>query len=148
MGRFVPTSEMAPSPEPWDLGPERGTRCATAATSGGEPVSLEEFIALSNTSAFLVIRDGEVVYERYAHGDGPDSLHTSFSVAKSFTSALVGIALGEGKIDSLDDPVRKYLPELTSPTFEGRERPPRAPDGPPAFASTSATRSPRRTSTA
>jgi hypothetical protein len=43
----------------------------------------------------------------------------SFSVAKSFTSALLGIALGEGKLDSLDDPVRKYLPELTSATFDG-----------------------------
>jgi CubicO group peptidase (beta-lactamase class C family) len=40
-------------------------------------------------------------------------------MAKSFTSALLGIALGEGRIESLDDPIRKYLPELTSPTFDG-----------------------------
>lgn len=118
MDRFVPTSVMPPSPQPWDLGPDADT-LRYQGTFQGESVSLEDFIALSDTSAFLVIRDGRVIYERYAHGDSRDSLHTSFSVAKSFTSALVGIALEEGKIERLDDPIRKYLPELASATFDG-----------------------------
>lgn len=116
--RFVPTSEMPASPNPWDLGVNSNTLTFTGDFMG-KPTSLEEFIALSDTSSFLVIKDGEIIYENYSHGDSVDSLHLSFSVAKSFTSALLGIALGEGKIDSLQDPIRKYLPELTSPTFDG-----------------------------
>ena len=118
MERFVPTSVMPASPNPWDLGPSADT-LAYRGTFLGTETSLEEFIALSDTSAFLVIQDGRIVFERYAHGDSATSLHTSFSVAKSFTSAVLGIALGEGKLESLDDPIRKYLPELTSETFDG-----------------------------
>ena len=118
MDRFVPTSRMAPSPAPWDLGPNRDTLDYTG-TFHGEPTSLADFIALSDTSAFLVIKDGEVIHETYARGDTRESLHTSFSVAKSFTSALIGIALEQRSIERLDDPIRKYLPELTSPTFDG-----------------------------
>ncbi|MEM9256382.1 MAG: serine hydrolase [Pseudomonadota bacterium] len=117
MGRFVSTSTMPAAPQPWDLGPNRDSLTFTGEFLG-EPKTLKEFIELSNTSSFLVLKDGEVVYEHYAHGDTRDSLHISFSVAKSFTSALVGIALGEGKIKSLDDPIRGYLPELTSDTFD------------------------------
>ena len=75
-----------------------------------KPTTPEEFIDLSNTSAFLVIKDGKIIYENYSHGDSLDSLHVSFSMAKSFTSALLGIALDEGKLNSLDDPIRKYRP--------------------------------------
>lgn len=118
MDRFVPTSVMTASPVPWDLG-ESDDSLSFNGTFFGEPTSLDAFIERSNTSAFLVIKDGRLIYERYDHGDSRASLHTSFSVAKSFTSALAGIALGEGHIDSLDDPVRKYLPELTSATYDG-----------------------------
>lgn len=116
--QFVATAEMTPSPDPWDLGTSNDS-LRYQADFMGNPTSLEEFISLSDTTAFLVIRDGQVVYEKYAHGDSRKSLHASFSVAKSFTSALLGIALGEGKIGSLDDPIRQYLPELTSKTFDG-----------------------------
>ncbi len=118
MQRFVPTSVMPASQDPWDLGPSSDS-LAFEGSFHGKPTSLEAFIDLSDTSAFLVIKDGRVVYEKYLHGDSRDSLHTSFSMAKSFTSALLGIALAEGKIESLDDPVRKYLPALTSPSFDG-----------------------------
>jgi CubicO group peptidase (beta-lactamase class C family) len=117
MDRFVPTSTMSPSPTPWNL----GTSNESLTYSGellGKPTSLQQFIELSDTSAFLVFKDGQLIFENYRHGDSVSSLHTSFSVAKSFTSALAGIALAEGHLDSLDDPVRKYLPELTSATFD------------------------------
>lgn len=118
LDRFVPTSEMAPSPDPWDMGDNAGTLDYTG-NFRGEPTTLDAFIELSATSAFLVIKDGNIIHEQYAHGDKRDSLHVSFSVAKSFTSALIGIALHEGKLESLDDPIRKYLPALTSEAFDG-----------------------------
>lgn len=117
MGRFVPTSTMTASPQPWNMG-QNNNSLSFSGEFRGEPTSLEEFIALSDTSAFMVIKDGKILHEHYAHGDSRESLHISFSMAKSFTSALVGIALEEGAIDSLEDPIRKYLPELTSKTFD------------------------------
>ncbi|NND69732.1 MAG: serine hydrolase [Halioglobus sp.] len=117
MQRFVPTSVMTPGEQAWDLGANADTLEFTGDFLG-EPTSLENYLALSNTSALLVIKDGGVIFEHYAHGDSVDSLHTSFSVAKSFVATLVGIAVEEGLIKSIDEPIRKYLPQLTSKTWD------------------------------
>lgn len=118
MQKFVPTSKMTPAKSAWDLGASSDSLAFTGDFLG-KPTSLDDFIDFSNTSALLVIKDDAIVFERYAHGDTRDSLHTSFSVAKSFVSALVGIAIDEGHIDSVDDPIQKYLPALDSKTFDG-----------------------------
>jgi len=73
---------------------------------------LTDLFAQTDTQAFIVIRNGTVIYERYLGGASRDTLFTSFSMAKSFTSALIGIAIDEGKIKSVNDPVIKYMPEL------------------------------------
>ena len=67
-----------------------------------------------DTQAFIVIQNETILYERYFNGTERDSIVTSFSMAKSFASALMGIALAEGYIESVDDPVTKYLPELAA----------------------------------
>jgi len=118
MQRFVPTSVMQPGKATWDLGANADSLEFTGDFLG-EPTSLENFLALSNTSALLVIKDGGIIFEHYAHGDSVDSLHTSFSVAKSFVATLLGIAVEDGLIASIDDPIRKYLPQLTSKTWDG-----------------------------
>ena len=74
--------------------------------------SFNELLASTQTTAFLIIRDDQLIYENYFNGYKRDSINTSFSVAKSFVSALVGIAIDEGLIDSVDDPITKYIPEL------------------------------------
>jgi CubicO group peptidase (beta-lactamase class C family) len=74
--------------------------------------SFNELLASTQTTAFLVIKDDRLIYENYFNGYKRDSINTSFSVAKSFVSALVGIAIDEGLIDSVDDPITKYIPEL------------------------------------
>ena len=73
---------------------------------------LGELVGESWTAALVVLRGDDVVYERYANGGAADRLHTSFSVAKSFLSTLVGIAVDRGEIGSLDDSVTTYVPEL------------------------------------
>lgn len=73
---------------------------------------LAELLDATDTTAFVVLRDDVVVYERHPGGAERDSIQTSFSVAKSYASALVGIALAEGAIESVDDPITDYLPEL------------------------------------
>ncbi len=70
------------------------------------------FLEASDTQAFIVIQDDAILYEEYPNGTLRDSMLTSFSVAKSFTTALVGIAIAEGYIGSVDDPITDYLPEL------------------------------------
>jgi CubicO group peptidase (beta-lactamase class C family) len=73
---------------------------------------LEEFLTITKTSSFIVIENDTIVYEKYLNGYTRDSLVTSFSIAKSFDSTLVGIAIDEGYIDSENDPITNYIPEL------------------------------------
>jgi CubicO group peptidase (beta-lactamase class C family) len=75
-------------------------------------LGFEEFLKATNTTSFIVLKDDTILYEGYFNGYSRDSIVTSFSMAKSFTSALVGIAIGEGYIGSVDDRVVTYLPEL------------------------------------
>lgn len=75
-------------------------------------VALAEYLRRRQVRAFVVLRDDSVLYERYADGYGPATTSSSFSVAKSVTSALLGRALESGAIRSLDDSVTRYLPEL------------------------------------
>jgi len=80
---------------------------------GGETTApLEGFLASTETTAFLVLKDDQLLYEGYFNGADRASTQTSFSVAKSFASALIGVAIEEGLIGGVDDPITRYLPEL------------------------------------
>ena len=72
----------------------------------------DSFLAKNRTQAFIVIQDDAILYEQYFNGASRDSIVTSFSTAKSFASTLIGIAISEGYIHSVDDPITTYLPEL------------------------------------
>jgi CubicO group peptidase (beta-lactamase class C family) len=89
-----------------------------AAVPGG---NLESFLAQTQTAAFIAIRDDEVIYEDYFNGYDEDSTVTSFSVAKSYIATLIGIALDRGFINSVDDPVTRYIPELLERDQEFRQ---------------------------
>jgi CubicO group peptidase (beta-lactamase class C family) len=78
---------------------------------------LDGFLEKYRTLAFLVVRNDTLVVEKYFRGYGRNSVIPSFSVAKSFVSALIGIALSEGSIRSLDQPVTDYLPQMKDPGF-------------------------------
>jgi CubicO group peptidase (beta-lactamase class C family) len=106
----VASAMTAPDPRLATIGVERNGQW--------EEQSLEEELAATGTTAFLVVHGDRLLYERYFNGAERESIQTSFSVAKSFVSALVGIAIAEGRITSVEDPVTRYLPEL-------RERDPR-----------------------
>ncbi|MET0342135.1 MAG: serine hydrolase domain-containing protein [Polyangiales bacterium] len=77
------------------------------------------FMEAARFSGVLVIDHGEVVLEQYGLGRSADDRWTSFSVAKSVTSLLVGAALQDGHIQSLEEPVTKYIPELVGSAYEG-----------------------------
>jgi CubicO group peptidase (beta-lactamase class C family) len=89
-------------------------------TFAGKQHTVDDLLARSRTQGFLVIKDGKIVDERYFNGANDKSKFTSWSVAKSFTSTLVGLALADGKIKSLDEPVTNYLPELKGSGYRRR----------------------------
>ena len=64
------------------------------------------------TLSFLVLRNDSIVFEKYWEGRGPEAISNSFSMAKTIVSILTGIAIGEGKIKSVNDKVTDYLPEF------------------------------------
>ncbi len=73
---------------------------------------LGRFLERNDSLAFLVVKDDVLLYEGYFNGHSREATVTSFSVAKSFVSALVGIAIAEGRIGGVDEPVAHYVPEL------------------------------------
>lgn len=78
---------------------------------GLDDAGLDAFMAQQGTVALLMVRRGTLVAERYYNGYDRDSIATSFSMAKSVVSTLVGIAQAEGRL-SAEDPVTRWLPEL------------------------------------
>lgn len=74
--------------------------------------NFEEMLARSDTVAFVIVQQDRIVYEKYFGDFNDRSLISSFSMAKSVISALVGIAVHEGMIHSVEDPVTRYFPEL------------------------------------
>lgn len=100
-----PSAVVAAGPaEPWPFAEDYGRRDL--------PPDLFDLLVRRNTVAFLVVKGGALSYERYWHGYSESSLVNSFSVAKSIVASLVGIALDEGLIKNLDQPVGDFLPEF------------------------------------
>lgn len=73
----------------------------------------------TNAVGVMVLQKGQKRFESYRLGFGPEQRWTSFSVAKSFTSTLLGAAIQDGFIGSLQDPVTRYIPELAGSAYEG-----------------------------
>ena len=83
------------------------------------PADWDTWVTRRAVTAALVLKDGQSVFESYYRETTQDDLRVSWSVAKSYLSALVGIVQAQGKIDSLDDPVTKYAPQLSGSAYDG-----------------------------
>lgn len=79
---------------------------------------VETFIEDTRTLAMLVIRDDVIKYETYFSGGDENTLFSSNSMGKSFVSALMGIAVEEGYVESVEDPIGKYIPEFRGTELE------------------------------
>lgn len=82
------------------------------------PLDLDAYLAAQNTAALIILQDGQIRLERYGNHFTPQGRWTSFSVAKSLTSTLVGAAILDGYIESLDDPVARYIPDLAGSPYD------------------------------
>jgi CubicO group peptidase (beta-lactamase class C family) len=88
-------------------------------THAGKSYTVETYMDAYRVSGVVAIKDGRIILERYGLGRSPTDRWTSFSVAKSITSTLIGAAVHDGRIGSLDDPVVKYIPQLAGPAYDG-----------------------------
>lgn len=85
---------------------------------GGPKEDFRSFLQKNGTVAFLVIRNDSLLCEQYFDGYDKTSIVPSFSMAKSITSILIGCAIDDGLIASVQDPIVKYLPEMRSKGFD------------------------------
>lgn len=121
-------------PHTKDLYPSRAMAASTSPFSfpEGNPVDLPEtfvfegatrstqaFLEGTDTVALLLLKGGAVCFERYMLTGGRDVHWMSFSVAKSFVSALIGIAMEQGHIASIEEPITEYVPSLAQSAYDG-----------------------------
>lgn len=114
---LFPASSMTPSSEPYELPVGDPISLPQSFVYGERRIEVESFLAQTDTGALLVLSDGKLRYERYDRTGGREVPWLSWSVAKSFVSALVGIAVAEGHIESIEEPVGKYVPALARSAY-------------------------------
>lgn len=91
---------------------------ALSFTSAGKTYDIPDYVALNRMVGLLVLKDGKIAFEHYDYGITPNTRWMSMSIAKSFVSTLVGAAVKDGFITSINDPVTKYLPQLAGSGYE------------------------------
>jgi CubicO group peptidase (beta-lactamase class C family) len=102
----------------WEL-PSQTVPLAFTYAFGGQTWTPEEFLERTYTNALLVMKDGTILAETYRNNTGPQTRFVSWSMAKSIASMMIGVALAEGRIRSLDDPITDYIPELSRAAYDG-----------------------------
>lgn len=119
MDALFPTRSMAASQASFQFAAGAAVALPESFSFAGNTCSTEEFLANTDTSALLVLKDGAVRFEEYYLTGGREVRWISWSVAKSFVSALIGIALDEQLIGSIEEPITKYVPTLSESAYNG-----------------------------
>jgi CubicO group peptidase (beta-lactamase class C family) len=84
----------------------------------GRRFDLYDYLAFDRVAGLMILKDGKVAMENYELGTGPETCWISFSMAKSISSTLVGAAIKQGLIASIDDPVTRYVPGLKGGVYD------------------------------
>jgi CubicO group peptidase (beta-lactamase class C family) len=87
--------------------------------SAGKKYDIYDYISLNRVSGLLVLKNGKIAFERYELGNTETTRWMSMSMVKSMSSTLVGVAIKDGYIQSIDDPITNYLPALAGSAYEG-----------------------------
>jgi len=117
--RIFPTRSIRPSTRPFPLPSKHQDLSGIRYELDGSTFDLAAFREHNRIAGLLVIKDGSVVHEEYRLGNGPDTKWVSYSVAKSVVSMLIGAAILDGYIRSVDDPVSDYVPVLRGGAYDG-----------------------------
>lgn len=87
--------------------------------SHGKDYDLYDYLSINRISGLIIIKDGEIVLEDYELDNNENTRWMSMSVVKSITATLIGMAIQDGYIKSIDDPIVNYLPELKGSSYDG-----------------------------
>lgn len=117
MDRLAPMRRIEAGSEVLELPVNLQQLGDTRITHEGHSLTLDDYFEQHNTAGLLIVQDGEILYERYGLGNDAETRWVSFSVAKSVVAMLIGAAIQEGYIESVDDKVTRYLPELASSPY-------------------------------
>ena len=115
---FITSDPVAPADDPY-IFEEDLIELPETFTFEGKEKNLKEALDYFCTDGLIILHNDRILYENYWNGNDRYSKHISWSVAKSFLSALIGIAIEEGLIDSIEDPATKYLPDFMGTGYDG-----------------------------
>ena len=117
--RLIPSSRLAAAATPHQFPDEPTVDLPASFEYRVNTLETEAFLDVTDTAALLVLRDGAVVHEQYRLTGGRDVQWISWSVAKSFVSAMVGIAVRDGHIRSIQDPISDYIDVEPGSAYDG-----------------------------
>ena len=118
MHEMFPVNVLPPAEQVLEFESGVATPLPTSFMYLGAEVLTSEFITRTDSGALLVLKDGKVTFEQYWQTGGRDQTWLSMSVAKSFISALIGIAVDQGLIGDITEPVTDYVPELAGSAYD------------------------------
>lgn len=114
-GELFPSRVIGRAATPWSF--KRVAEPAIVYTFRSERFSIEDYLNRNPTTGLLIAKDDTILYEHYQYARTDHDRFLSQSMAKTITSMLIGIALSEGKIKSIDDPVSAYVPGLAEAEY-------------------------------
>jgi CubicO group peptidase (beta-lactamase class C family) len=119
MASIHPVRVIRRSSRPARLEPGRPMALPKTFSAEGRTIDTQRHLAEVETTGLLVLKDNRLVFEDYWLGNDETTHTISWSVGKSFVSALIGIAIHEGAIGSIEDSVTRYVPELAGSGYDG-----------------------------
>jgi CubicO group peptidase (beta-lactamase class C family) len=117
--RLFPVRVVKHGPNVLALPPAAKPLTKVEFSSGGKTYDLIDYMALNRVTALLILKDGKIAYEDYEMGNTEKTRWMSMSMVKSITSSLMGAAIQDGHIKSIDDPVTKYVAKLQDSAYDG-----------------------------
>jgi CubicO group peptidase (beta-lactamase class C family) len=118
MDEIFTTRTVARSGSVWAL-PRADRELDFKYQHGGQEYTPQQFLERTYTNALLIMKDGRIVSEIYRNNTGETTRFIGWSMTKSIVSLLIGCAVQEGRIKSIDDPITRYLPELKGGGYDG-----------------------------
>ena len=115
--KFINSSTLTPSSAPINFKSRKTISLPVSFNLNNVEIETENFLQRTDTSALLILKNGEIQFEQYWLTGGEDVQWMSMSVAKSFISALVGIAIRDGHINNIEEAISDYVPELKNSPY-------------------------------
>lgn len=113
-----PTAPIAAGGDPYPLPPRATDLSSVRYTVGADTYGLTDFVEANRVAGLLVLQDGQILHEQYALGNDEETRWISFSIAKSVSSLLMGAAILDGAIETLDEEIDTYMPVFEGTSYD------------------------------